>query len=81
VLNRLLATFPAALAIAADELGRPTFLRLLERWRTANALVTASRGELVVLTRATKHGWPERLADRITQALGTARSRPRPAPI
>jgi hypothetical protein len=41
----------------------------LERWPTANALVTASKDELVILTRATRHGRPERVADRITQAL------------
>jgi len=41
LLNRmradLMATFPAALAIAGDDLGSPTFLRLIERWPTANA--------------------------------------------
>ncbi len=40
LLNRLradlIATFPAVVAIAGDDMGRPTFLRLLERWPTAN---------------------------------------------
>src|SRR6266511_307243 len=31
----LIATFPAALAIAGDDLGAPTILKLLERWPTA----------------------------------------------
>ena len=39
LLNRLradlIATFPAALEIAGDDMGAPTFLRLLERWPTA----------------------------------------------
>ncbi len=47
LLNRLradlIATFPAVVAIAGDDMGRPTFLRLLERWPTANALTSASR--------------------------------------
>src|SRR3990170_1864551 len=42
LLNRLrqdlITTFPAALAIAGDDLGAPSFLRLLERWPTADAL-------------------------------------------
>lgn len=45
LLNRLradlIATFPAALAIAGEDLGAPTFLRLLEAWPTAEALKCA----------------------------------------
>jgi transposase len=72
-LNRLradlIATFPAALAIAGDDMGAPTFLRLLERWPTANALAAASRDELVAFARAGKHGWPDRFAERVQTAL------------
>jgi Transposase IS116/IS110/IS902 family len=73
LLNRLradlVATFPAALQIAGDRLGAPTMLRLLERWPTAQALANATRQELVDFALSSKHGWPERLADRITTAL------------
>ena len=73
LLNRLradlVATFPAALAIAGDDLGAPTVLRLLERWPTANALVSATRDELVDFARGAHHGWPERFADRVAAAL------------
>ena len=73
LLNRLradlIATFPAALAIAGEDMGRPSFLRLLERWPTAKALVSASREELVAFARASHHGWPERFADEVAAAL------------
>lgn len=73
LLNRLradlLATFPAALTIAGDDMGAPTFLRLLERWPTNNALAAASRDEIVAFARGGKHGWPERFADRVATAL------------
>lgn len=75
LLNRLradlIATFPAALAIAGDDMGAPTFLRLLERWPTANALAAASRDEIVAFARASRHGWPDRFADRVHAALTT----------
>lgn len=73
LLNRLradlIATFPAALAIAGHDMGRPTFLRLLQRWPTAKALVSASREELVAFARSSHHGWPERFADQVGTAL------------
>ena len=73
LLNRLradlLATFPAALTIAGDDMGAPTFLRLLERWPTNNALAAASRDEIVAFARGGKHGWPERFAGRVATAL------------
>lgn len=73
LLNRLradlVATFPAALAVAGDDMGTPTFLRLLEHWPTANALAAASRDEIVAFARAGKHGWPDRFADRVEAAL------------
>ncbi len=73
LLNRLradlIATFPAALAIAGDDLGAPTMLRLLERWPSAAELRSADRSELVAFARQVHHGWPERFADRVADAL------------
>jgi hypothetical protein len=73
LLNRLrqdlISTYPAGLAIAGDDLGAPTILKLLERWPTRDLLATASRQELVAFARANRHGWPDRLADKITVAL------------
>jgi len=73
LLNRLrsdlIATFPAALAIAGTDLGAPTFLRLLERWPSAEALVAADRSEIVEVARSGRHGWPERFAERVQRAL------------
>lgn len=82
LLNRLrqdlLATFPAALELAGEDLGAPTFLRALERWPTAEALAQAPREELVGFARGCHHGWPERFADRVEQALGGEHFQPRP---
>lgn len=73
LLNRLrqdlITTFPAALQVAGDDLGAPTFLRLLERWPTAEALAAVSRDELVAFALSAKHGWPERFADKVAAAL------------
>jgi transposase len=73
LLNRLrqdlLTTFPAALAIARDDLGAPTILKLLQRWPTRHQLAAASRGELLAFARAARHGWPERFADTVAAAL------------
>jgi transposase len=73
LLNRLrqdlISTFPAALAIAGDDLGAPTVLRLLERWPTRDQLASASHQELVAFARAGRHGWPERFADKVIAAL------------
>ncbi len=81
LLNRLrqdlLAVFPAALEIAGQDLGAPTFLRALERWPSTEALGAASRAELVAFARACKHGWPERFADRVETALDGDHFRPR----
>jgi len=75
LLNRLRAdlqtTYPAALALAGDDLGAPTMLRLLQRWPTQAELAGASRAELVSFARAGRHGWPERFADRVSTALST----------
>jgi transposase len=65
----LIATFPAALQLAADDMGAPTMLRLLERWPTRQQLAAATREELVAFARAGRHGWPERFADQVTAAL------------
>jgi transposase len=73
LLNRLradlLATFPAALALGGEELGRPTLLRLLQRWPTAKSLAAASRDEVMALAREGFHGWPGKFADDIKAAL------------
>jgi transposase len=81
LLNRLrqdlLSTFPGALAIAGDDLGAPTFLRALERWPSAEALREASHEQLVGLARECHHGWPERFAARVEQALAADHFQPR----
>lgn len=81
LLNRLradlLATFPAALQVAGDDLGAPTILKLLERWPTHQALATASWKELGDFARAAHHGWPERFADQVAQALAADHFTPR----
>lgn len=81
LLNRLrqdlLSTSPAALAIAGDDLGAPTMLKLLERWPTRDLLAAASREELVASARANRHGWPDRPADKIITALAGDQFTPR----
>jgi transposase len=81
LLNRLrqdlISTFPAALQIGGQDLGAPTFLRMLERWPTANALAAAPRKELVAFARSCRHGWPERFADRVEVSLGNEHFRPK----
>ncbi|MGH3427984.1 MAG: IS110 family transposase [Mycobacteriales bacterium] len=73
LLNRLRAdlriTYPAALVLAAGDLGAPTVLRLLQRWPTQAGLAAASRDELAELARAGQHGWPARFAQRVEAAL------------
>ena len=81
LLNRLrqdlITTYPAALAIAGDDLGAPTILKLLQRWPTRDQLATASRQELISLASAARHGWPDRLADQVAAALATDQFTPR----
>ena len=83
LLNRLrtdlLETFPAALELAADDLGAPTVLRLLERWPTAADLGAATRDELVAFARSAHHGRPDRFAGRVTAALAGEQFVARPA--
>ncbi len=73
LLNRLradlLATFPAALTIAGEDLGAPRVLRLLEHWPTAQALAAASREEIIEFGRAHHSGYLQRFADLVQQAL------------
>ena len=75
LLNRLradlLATFPAALAIAGDDLGSATMLKLLARWPTQAALAEADHDTLVTFARTVPHSWPDRFAARVAEALGT----------
>ena len=67
LLNRLradlIATFPAALEIAGDDLGAPRMLRLLQKWPTAAALAAVSRDELIDWARAAHSGYLQRFAD------------------
>ncbi|MDA8281993.1 MAG: transposase, partial [Actinomycetota bacterium] len=69
LLNRLRADLvvvcPAALAIAGDDLGAPTLLRLLERWPAQDELARTSDAELEAFARACHHGWPERFVARV----------------
>jgi transposase len=73
LLNRLradlLATFPAALTIAGEDLGAPRMLRLLERWPTASALATASREEILGFARAQHSGYLQKFADLVARAM------------
>ncbi len=75
LLNRLradlLATFPAALAIAGDDLGAPRVLRLLQRWPTAQALAAVSREEIIAFARAQRTGYLQRFADRVQAAVAS----------
>ncbi|HEY2698656.1 MAG TPA: IS110 family transposase [Pseudonocardiaceae bacterium] len=73
LLNRLradlLATFPAVLAIAGDDLGSPIVLKLLATWPTHAQLAQASTDTIDAFARSARHGWPDRFAARITDAL------------
>lgn len=75
LLNRLRAdlitVFPAALVIAGDDLGAPVMLKLLHQWPSAADLAAAGRDEVETLARQGRHGWPDRFADRVTQALAS----------
>jgi hypothetical protein len=79
----LLAVFLAALDITDGDLSGAMFLRLLERWPSADAIIAASRDEIVDLGRMAHHGWPERFPDPIAAALARnrlpVRSEPAPA--
>lgn len=74
LLNRLrtdlLATFPAALTIAGDDLGSPIVLKLLATWPTAAQLAEVGSEALESFARSGRHGWPDRFAERVGEALG-----------
>jgi Transposase/Transposase IS116/IS110/IS902 family len=74
----LLAVFPAAIDIAAGDLGSTVFLRLLERWPSAEQLAAASRADIEAFARSSRHGWPGRFADQVIAAMTTARLAGRP---
>lgn len=73
LLNRLrsdlLATFPAALAIAGDDLGSPIMLKLLASWPTHAQLADLDRDQIEAFARTNRHGWPDRFAARVLDAL------------
>lgn len=73
LLNRLrsdlLATFPAALAIAGDDLGSSIMLKLLASWPTHAQLADLDRDQLDAFARTNRHGWPDRFAARVLDAL------------
>ena len=75
LLNRLrsdlLATFPAALHIAGDDLGSVTMLKLLATWPTHAALAELDRDALQGFARSVRNSWPDRFADRVAAALAT----------
>jgi transposase len=74
----LLAVFPAAIDIAASDLGAPVLLRLLEHWPSAEALAAVSRDEVEAFARSCRHGWPGRFADRVAEAMAAPRLPVRP---
>lgn len=73
LLNRLradlLATFPAALAIAGDDLGAAVVLKLLASWPTQDQLAATTPAQIEAFARAARHGWPDRFAARVSDAL------------
>ena len=74
----LLAVFPAAITIADGDLGAAVFLKLLERWPSADALAAATGKEIEAFARSCRHGWPAQFADRVTAALATPQLSVRP---
>ncbi|HEY2505605.1 MAG TPA: transposase [Streptosporangiaceae bacterium] len=74
----LLAVFPAAIDIAAGDLGAAVFLQLLERWPSASELAQASPDDLEALARSARHGWPGRFAGKVTAAMTEPRLPVRP---
>ncbi len=74
----LLAVFPAAIDIDGGDLGAAVFLKLLQRWPSADALADAGRPEVEAFARSDRHGWPGRFADRVTSAMAVPRLAVRP---
>src|SRR6266545_2404657 len=56
-------------AIARDDVGAALMLKLLERWPTAAELAAADRDQVEAFARAARHGWPDRFAGRVADAL------------
>jgi hypothetical protein len=75
----LLAVFPAAIDIAAGDLGAAVFLKMLERWPSASALAATAREEVEDFARLASHGWPGRFADRVAEAMSKPQLAPQPA--
>lgn len=77
LLNRLradlLATFPAALAIAGEDLSSAIVLRLLARWPAHDQLAGVDPADIAAFARAARHGWPDRFAARVADALAADR--------
>jgi hypothetical protein len=74
----LLAAFPAAAAIADGDLGAAVFLKLLQRWPSADALAAATQEELEAFARQARHGWPARFADKVIAAMAEPHPAVRP---
>ncbi|WP_202798903.1 transposase [Saccharopolyspora spinosa] len=64
-----MATFPATLTIAGDDLGSPIMLKLLAAWPMHTQLADLGREQLEGFARASRHGWPDRFAARVLDAL------------
>lgn len=73
LLNRLradlMSCFPAGLAIADDDLGTVVMLKLLARWPSHAQLAAVKPAEIEAFARSAKHGWPDRFAARVADAL------------
>jgi transposase len=81
LLNRLradlIAAFPEALAFAGEDLGAPTFLRVLARFQSAEAARAATDAELEALFRQARHGWPDRAVRKLREALASSQFAPK----
>ena len=73
LLNRLrtdlLATFPAALTIAGDDLSSPVILKMLASWPTHTQLAELDHDAVESFARSARHGWPQRFATHVRDAL------------
>jgi transposase len=74
----LLAVFPAAIDIADGDLDSPVFLKLLQRWPSADELAAADHDEIEALARRAKHGWPQRFTTHVQAAMAQPRLAVRP---
>jgi hypothetical protein len=67
----LIATFPAALAIAGTQLGDAVMLPLLARWPANEQLAAAGPEQIGAFARAAGHGWPAGFATHTADAVAT----------